>query len=98
MVKNKKDLGTEHVIMEAAKKVFLRKGMAGARMQDIADEAGVKQAMVHYYFRRTGKLFVVIFMETAGKLLPRINAIFEGDQPLFEKIELFCEEYISVVS
>ena len=98
MVKQKKDQGTEHVIMEAAKKVFLRKGMAGARMQDIADEAGFNKALVHYYFRSKEKLFEVIFMEAAGKLFPRINAIFEGDQPLFEKIELFCEEYISVVS
>ena len=51
MVKQRKDQGTEHLIMEAAKKVFLRKGMAGARMQDIADEAGFNKALVHYYFR-----------------------------------------------
>lgn len=36
-------------------------------------------------------------MEAAEKLFPRINAIFEADQPLFEKIENFCDEYISIV-
>lgn len=97
MVKNKKDQTTEEAILAAAKKVFVQKGMAGARMQDIADEAGINKALLHYYFRNKEKLFEVIFMEAAQKLFPRINAIFESDQPLFEKIENFCDEYISIV-
>lgn len=97
MVKNKKDQTTEEAILAAAKKVFVQKGMAGARMQDIADEAGINKALLHYYFRNKEKLFEVIFMEAAQKLFPRINAIFEADQPLFEKIENFCDEYISIV-
>ena len=41
MVKKKKDKdkGAEARILAAARKVFTTKGMAGARMQDIADEA-----------------------------------------------------------
>ena len=97
MVKKKIDQSTEQIILEAAKKVFVRKGMAGARMQDIADEAGINKALLHYYFRNKEKLFEMIFMEAAEKFFPRINAIFDSDQPLFEKIESFCEEYISVV-
>ncbi|MBL7744776.1 MAG: TetR/AcrR family transcriptional regulator [Chitinophagaceae bacterium] len=97
MVKNKKDQTTEQAILDAAKKVFVSKGMAGARMQDIADEAGINKALLHYYFRNKEKLFEVIFMEAAEKLFPRINKIFDSDQPLFEKIESFCEEYIAVV-
>lgn len=97
MVKRKKDISTEQAILDAAKKVFVKKGMAGARMQDIADEAGINKALLHYYFRNKESLFEMIFMEAAAKLFPRINAIFDADQPLFEKIESFCEEYISVV-
>ena len=51
MVKKQKDQTTEQVILAAAKKVFVQKGMAGARMQDIADEAGINKALLHYYFR-----------------------------------------------
>lgn len=98
MVKVRIDQTTEHLILNAAKKVFVRKGMAGARMQDIADEAGINKALLHYYFRNKEKLFEMIFLEAAEKLFPRINAIFNADQPLFEKIESFCEEYISIVS
>ena len=94
MVKNKKDKGAEEKILAAARKVFTTKGMAGARMQDIADEAGINKALLHYYFRDKDKLFETIFIAEAGKFFPKINAIFQSDDPLFEKIEKFVDEYI----
>jgi len=92
----KKDLTTEEKILSAAKKIFLSKGMDGARMQDIADEAGINKALLHYYFRSKDKLFEQIFMEVASAFLPRIFTILDAtDTTLFEKIELFCSEYIA---
>lgn len=92
-----KDLTTEEKIFEAAKKIFLLKGLDGARMQDIADEAGINKAMLHYYFRSKEKLFERIFSELAGHFLPKIIAILESDKTVFEKIEAFCREYIGQV-
>jgi TetR/AcrR family transcriptional regulator len=97
MASKKRDSSTEEKILEAAKKVFVQKGMAGARMQDIADEAGINKALLHYYFSNKEKLFEMIFMEAASRLFPKINAIFDSDQPLFDKIRSFCEEYIDAV-
>lgn len=97
MDKVKIDKSTEEKILEAAKKVFISKGMYGARMQDIANEAGINKALLHYYFRSKQKLFEVIFAAAAQKLFPKINFIFESDMPLFEKIEHFTEEYITVM-
>jgi AcrR family transcriptional regulator len=97
MVKAKKDQTTEEKILVAAKKVFVRSGMAGARMQDIADEAGINKAMLHYYFRNKEKLFEVIFREAAARLFPKLNLVFESDLSLFEKIEKFTTEYIDVI-
>src|SRR5258705_7301959 len=97
MAKFKKDKTTEEKILDASRKVFVRKGMYGARMQDIADAAGINKALLHYYFKNKQKLFEEIFMEAAGKLFPRINMIFRSDEPLFVKIEQFCNEYITVV-
>jgi AcrR family transcriptional regulator len=93
-----KDSTTEQKILIAARTVFIRNGMMGARMQDIADEAGINKALLHYYFRSKEQLFEVIFMEAATKLFPRIRMIFESDAPLFEKIENFCEDYITIIS
>src|SRR6478672_7495746 len=92
---NTRDQSTEEKILSAARKVFLNKGMDGARMQDIADEAGINKALLHYYFRSKDKLFEQIFMEVASAFLPKIFSILESEQTLFEKIELFCSEYIS---
>lgn len=97
MGKIKKDQTTEQKILLAAKKVFTRDGMAGARMQDIADEAGMNKALLHYYFRNKEKLFETIFQEATMEFLPRVNAIFAADMPLFDKIRTFCREYISQV-
>ncbi len=93
MVKTKQK-GTEQKVLEAARKVFTSKGMAGARMQDIADEAGINKAMLHYYFRDKDKLFETVFIEEAQKFFPKLNMIFQADMPLFEKIEKFVAEYI----
>jgi TetR/AcrR family transcriptional regulator len=97
MVKKQIDVSTEQRILSAAKKVFVTKGMAGARMQDIADAAGINKALLHYYFRSKEKLFETIFKEVARDFLPRVNQIFESDKNLFEKIEMFCREYIDQI-
>lgn len=91
------DQSPEQRILLAAKKIFVVQGMAGARMQDIANEAGINKAMLHYYFRSKEKLFAVILKEAIGRLIPRVSEIFQGDEPLFVKIELFCDQYISTI-
>lgn len=93
-----KDASTEEKILAAAKKIFMRDGFQGARMDDIADEADVNKALLHYYFRTKRKLFDIIFQETKGKMLPRVKEIFESDMPFFEKIEKFVHNYFDLLS
>ena len=42
---------TEQSILKAAEKEFLKKGFSGSKTTEIAKEAGVTHAMLHYYFR-----------------------------------------------
>lgn len=97
MVKIKKDTTTEEKILDAAKKVFVARGLSGARMQDIADEAGINKALLHYYFRNKERLFETIFTELATGFFPQIKKIFESEDPLFAKIEQFCAGYIDQI-
>jgi TetR/AcrR family transcriptional regulator len=94
MVKKAERDSTEVRIILAARKVFLKEGMAGARMQHIADEAGINKAMLHYYFRSKEKLFEKIFAELSLHFFPKLVMIFESPQSLFTKIERFASEYI----
>lgn len=96
MAKKETDSNTEQKILAAAKKIFTLKGLAGARMQDIADEAGINKALLHYYFRSKDKLFEVIFHEAFNRFLPRFNHVIESDLPLFHKIEQFAGYYIEM--
>lgn len=96
MVK-KKDQSTEERILDSAKKIFVEKGMAGARMQDIADDAAINKALLHYYFRSKEKLFEVIFKEAAARLFPTIANILNADLPLFDKIRRFTHDYLEIV-
>jgi AcrR family transcriptional regulator len=89
-----KEISTEQAILKAAKNIFIRKGMEGARMQEIADEAGINKALLHYYFRSKDKLFEAIFTDAILKIVPNIMEMMKSDLPLFTKIELFTNNYI----
>jgi AcrR family transcriptional regulator len=91
-----KDITTEQRILEAAKHVFFEQGMAGARMQTIADKAGINKAMLHYYFRSKQKLFDAIFFEVTADFFHRVNDILKTSSSLYEKIRQFCSVYIDL--
>jgi AcrR family transcriptional regulator len=88
---------TEEKIFNAARSVFQQKGYAGARMQEIADEAGINKAMLHYFFRSKEQLFKAVFLNAFYQIAPQMNEIFNSSDSLFIKIEKFTENYISFV-
>ena len=91
------DLSTEQKILEAAKKVFIQKGLDGARLEEIATEAGINKALLHYYFRSKENLFETIFDQMIEKIVPNFTVIIESNKPIEEKIELFVHRYIDFV-
>lgn len=96
MSEEKKD--TEQNIKEAAKKVFLTSGLKGARMQNIADMAGINRAMLHYYFRNKEKLFEVIFTDAMKEMNLRMGEIATSELPILQKIEYFIYGYMESAS
>jgi AcrR family transcriptional regulator len=82
-----KDKNTEEAILQVARKAFTQKGLTGARMQDIADQAGINKALVHYYFESKEKLFALIFEQEFKKFFSNLATVVSGDSPLFEKIK-----------
>lgn len=88
---------TEEKILEAAKKIFIDKGLSGARMQEIADEAKINKSLLHYYYRTKDKLFMAVFNTVAEKILPKSLGALKSDIPLFEKIEIFVHNYIDLL-
>jgi AcrR family transcriptional regulator len=89
---------TEELILEAAQAVFLEKGLAGARMQEIADRAGINKALLHYYFRSKEKLSAIIISRTIGVIMPRMMGVLATDQDLFDKIRELVNTFIGFIS
>ena len=94
----KNDTNTEHIILKAAKRVFQNKGMDGARMQEIADEAKINKAMLHYYYRSKQLLFEAVFSNAFALLAPQLNAILNDESSVEQKIRNFTANYISFMS
>ncbi len=88
---------TEEKIFNAAKKVFVEKGSDGARMQEIADKAGINKSLLHYYYRSKDKLFAAVFEFFASKFFPNIFEVFNSDDDIFMKIEKFIHAYIEML-
>jgi AcrR family transcriptional regulator len=95
MVDDKKT--TEALIFEAALKVFQKKGLAGARMQEIADEAGINKSMLHYYFRSKELLFRQIFLKSFKNFIGSIIPIMNQEISWEEKIHLLIEHYAALL-
>src|SRR3954469_6711429 len=80
------DGDTEQRILDAAHAVFVRRGTAGARMQEIAAEAGVNQALLHYYFRNKEQLARAAFERAARGFMPAVVQVIASDGELEDKV------------
>ena len=91
------DADTESRILDAANRVFMRRGTAGARMTEIAREAGVNHALVHYYFRSKQRLAEAVFRRAIGQFFPVMIGVFTSDAPLAEKVRLVAAAQIDML-
>ena len=89
---------TEGQILDAAKEIFQKKGMDGARMQEIADQAGINKSMLHYYYRSKQLLFEAVFSNAFALLAPQMNKILNDDSSIEEKVKNFTHNYISFIA
>jgi AcrR family transcriptional regulator len=84
---------TEDQIFEAAARVFQQDGYAGARMQQIADEANINKSMLHYYFRSKEKLFREVFRKEMTRFFPSLFQVLASEDTLDKKVPQLIEAY-----
>lgn len=88
---------TEEIIFDAAQKIFIEKGFDGARMEEIAREASINKALLHYYYRTKEKLFKAIFERVFKNFVPQVLTFWDSDLPFFTKVEMFVDTYVSFI-
>ncbi len=97
-MKQLKDISTEEKIMEAAKEVFMKYGLYGARMQDIADTAKINKALLHYYFRSKEKLFDKVFEGALSKYFEVMDVFANSELPLKKRLFQYIDNIIDFYS
>ncbi len=88
---------TEAIILEAARHVFIKSGFDGARMQEIANKAGINKALLHYYYRSKEKLFDRIFAESFKLMFEGIRECFATESSLEVVIRTFIPLYLKTI-
>lgn len=74
------------MILDAAVRVFARSGFHGARVGDIAEEAGIAHGLLYHYFASKEEVLQTVFRENWGELLGRLRAVECATEPADEKL------------
>jgi TetR/AcrR family fatty acid metabolism transcriptional regulator len=80
--------------LDAAVRVFARKGFHGSRVGDIAEEAGVAHGLLYHYFRSKEEVLETIFREVWELLAADTDRIEQADVPLREQLRRFARIYL----
>ena len=73
---------TREALIEATAQIMLDEGYAAATSRRVAAHAGVKPALVHYYFPSMDDLFVAVLRDKAEAILERQRQAMAESEPL----------------
>lgn len=93
-----KDSSTEDKILEAAKSEFLEFGLYGARMQSIANRAGMNKALLHYYFRNKEKLFDKVFESALERYFSNMDVLSEEQLDFKERVHRLADRFLDFLT
>lgn len=93
MVKRHKDKLTEKLIKETAKEVFFAEGKFHATTQEIATQARVNRALIHYYFRTREQLFELVLQDALDSFAARLVDVITSADPFKVKVSTFIEMF-----
>jgi len=89
---NKKEL-----IINAAIKLFAKKGFYTATIADIAKEAGVADGTIYIYFKNKDDLLISLFEIKMEEILKRFSSLLESEKNADEKLRKFIHLYFKMI-
>ncbi len=82
------DAKNRTVLLDAAESLMRAEGYAAVTSRRVADKAGLKPQLVHYYFRTMDDLFLEMFRRRAEQMLHYLTLALKTPQPLWALWEL----------
>jgi AcrR family transcriptional regulator len=74
------------IILDAAVRVFARKGYHTSRVGDIAEEAGIAHGLLYHYFASKEEVLETVFRENWSQLLEAFARIESSNEPPLEQL------------
>jgi TetR/AcrR family fatty acid metabolism transcriptional regulator len=97
MAVKEKDRGKHDQIIEAAVKVFAKKGFYNAKVSEIAREASVADGTIYLYFKNKDDILISLFEEKMQFWIRRLQeAISKVDEPL-EKLRALVSQHLFMI-
>src|SRR5579871_624831 len=85
-------------ILQAAAREFAEFGVAGARTDAIANEAGVNKALLYYYFKDKETLYGSVLNEAFAGLKEAVFKVLDSELPAREKIMAYAGAYFDFIA
>jgi TetR/AcrR family transcriptional regulator len=85
--------GTVARILEAAADVFSEVGFSGARVDEIADRAGVNKAMIYYHIGNKDALYAEVIQNVIGNTAETIARRIKDIQDPEEKLRIYIRAF-----
>jgi TetR/AcrR family transcriptional regulator len=93
-----RSLETRATILAAAEQVFAKAGLDGARIDAIADAAGVNKALLYYYFKSKGGLYEAVMEDHFREFNHRALAVLGGRERASDVLLRYVSLYFDFIS
>jgi len=88
---------TRAAVLEAAEALFAERGFDATRLEDIAEQVGIRRASIVYYFKDKRELYGAVLASVFGELRDALAEVLSGDAPLPERIESAISAWVDYV-
>ncbi len=78
-------------ILNATFSIIYKKGIAGLTMRDVAEEAGINQALVHYYFNDKENLLAEFIQALLKRFIYNIEKRYRASDPPNKKLDSYLD-------
>lgn len=98
-ITTKQNVDSRQALLSSARRVFAEKGLDGATVKDLADEAGVNVSLVSYYFGGKEGLYrecLLNFAEERWQMILRILKPANSPEELRTRLQMLAEEMTEV--
>jgi len=88
---------TRTAILAAAELLFAARGFEATRLEDVAEQVGIRRASIVYYFRDKRELYEAVLLDVFEGLLVEVRGALDGSAPLASRVDAAVSAWVEYV-